>query len=831
MKLRSRPIFNLFTLMALLVSLLGSAVFVTPAYAAGIVVNSNADTVADDGVCTLREAITNANGDSQLYATAGECATGVGSDTITFAADYTITLVGSQLPAVTTTIIINGNGAENTIVQANANPNTATYRVFQVSGNLTLDKLTVQNGRCNGSCAVSNYIGGGIYSNYGTLIITNSAISGNSSGNGGGIYINNGTLNIANSTISNNSNGGISSNYSSTVVVNNSTISNNFSMGFGGGILNDDSSTLTITKSTIDANQVQFDGGGVFNLGALTITNSTFSNNSAAAGGGIYNNDTLTVTNSTFSGNSSGIGGGIFNYSTGIITVNNSTIYGNSGEGIYNSGGTAILKNTIVGNNSNNDDCFGTVTANSYNLDTDGSCNNATQKTLVQINLAALADNGGPTQTHALLVGSQAIDAGDNTVCNIAPVSNFDQRDYLRDASCDVGSYEYGALDTVAPDVTSFTVTSPSLSLNIPITTFTASDAEGVAGYMVTTSSTPPAVGDVGWAGTVPAVYTVITDGNYTLYPWAKDAAGNISTVFAPASVTVDTTAPIVSSSLRASTSPSALLNVNFTVTFSESVTGVDTSDFDLTTNGVSGATVSGISGTGSLYTVSVNTGSSNGTIRLNVLNDGSIKDITLNPLGSAFNNGEVYTISKPATFSDVSLTYWASSYIERLYHAGITGGCGTGIYCPDATVTRAQMAVFLLKGMHGSSYIPPAVGLTTGFGDVATDYWAAAWIKQLAAEGITSGCGGGNYCPDATVTRAQMAIFLLKAKHGSSYSPPNASGVFTDVPVGYWADKWIEQLAVEGVTSGCGNGNYCPDNSVTRAQMAVFLVKAFNLP
>ena len=117
--------------------------------------------------------------------------------------------------------------------------------------------------------------------------------------------------------------------------------------------------------------------------------------------------------------------------------------------------------------------------------------------------------------------------------------------------------------------------------------------------------------------------------------------------------------------------------------------------------------------------------------------------------------------------------------------------------YCPDSTVTRAQMAVFLLKGIHGSSYTPPAVGASTGFSDVATNYWAAAWIKQLAAEGITGGCGSGNYCPDATVTRAQMAIFLLKAKHGSSYSPPAATGVFTDVPVGYWADKWIEQLAI----------------------------------
>ena len=140
-------------------------------------------------------------------------------------------------------------------------------------------------------------------------------------------------------------------------------------------------------------------------------------------------------------------------------------------------------------------------------------------------------------------------------------------------------------------------------------------------------------------------------------------------------------------------------------------------------------------------------------------------------------------------------------------------------------------MAVFLLKGMHGSSYAPPAVGASTGFTDVATDYWAAAWIKQLAAEGITGGCGTGVYCPDATVTRAQMAIFLLRAKYGLSYSPPAAIGGFTDVPVGYWADKWIEQLAVEGITGGCGAGIYCPDSSVTRAQMAVFLQRTFNLP
>ncbi|MBK8620037.1 MAG: S-layer homology domain-containing protein [Anaerolineales bacterium] len=129
------------------------------------------------------------------------------------------------------------------------------------------------------------------------------------------------------------------------------------------------------------------------------------------------------------------------------------------------------------------------------------------------------------------------------------------------------------------------------------------------------------------------------------------------------------------------------------------------------------------------------------------------------------------------------------------------------------------------MKGIHGSSYTPPAVNGNTGFSDVAADYWAAAWIKQLAAEGITSGCGGGNYCPDNVVTRAQMSVFLLKAKNGSSYSPP-AVGVstgFNDVATDACAAAFIKQLAAEGITSGCGNSNYCPDDSVTRAQMAVF--------
>lgn len=183
-------------------------------------------------------------------------------------------------------------------------------------------------------------------------------------------------------------------------------------------------------------------------------------------------------------------------------------------------------------------------------------------------------------------------------------------------------------------------------------------------------------------------------------------------------------------------------------------------------------------------------------------------------------------------TFADVASNYWAWQYIERLYNSGITGGCSTNplSYCPTNPVTRAQMAVFLLKGIHGSSFTPPAVGGSTGFSDVDITHWAAAWIKQLAAESITGGCGSGIYCPENTVTRAQMAVFLLKAMHGASYSPPNVSPTFGDTS-SHWAEDWIEQLAVEGITSGCAAGLYCPENPVTRDQMAVFLVKAFNLP
>jgi len=204
-------------------------------------------------------------------------------------------------------------------------------------------------------------------------------------------------------------------------------------------------------------------------------------------------------------------------------------------------------------------------------------------------------------------------------------------------------------------------------------------------------------------------------------------------------------------------------------------------------------------------------------------------------PLYAGTETHGTYVIGNPI-FADVPASYWAASWIERLYNAGITGGCANGPlrYCPENPVTRAEMAKFLELGIHGSAYTPPA-GTGLVFADVSLSYWADKWIEKLYADGVTSGCLTSplRYCPDDAVTRAQMAKFLLLAKHGKTYTPPavGAGTGFGDVAASYWAAAWIKQLAAEGITSGCGGGNYCPENSVTRAEMAKFLVLTFNLP
>jgi uncharacterized repeat protein (TIGR03803 family) len=208
-------------------------------------------------------------------------------------------------------------------------------------------------------------------------------------------------------------------------------------------------------------------------------------------------------------------------------------------------------------------------------------------------------------------------------------------------------------------------------------------------------------------------------------------------------------------------------------------------------------------------------------------LSPGTLNDVTVTNPGSSPASA-THPKAYFADFLDVTQTDPFHDFVEKIFRAGITAGCGGGSYCPDEAVTRAQMAVFLLKAEHGSGYVPPAC--TGVFGDVTCPSMFADWIEQLAHEGITAGCGGGNYCPSTPVTRAQMAVFLLKAEHGAGYAPPACTGVFADVTCPSLFADWIEQLAAEGITGGCGGGNYCPNNPNTRAQMAVFLTKTFHL-
>jgi hypothetical protein len=189
------------------------------------------------------------------------------------------------------------------------------------------------------------------------------------------------------------------------------------------------------------------------------------------------------------------------------------------------------------------------------------------------------------------------------------------------------------------------------------------------------------------------------------------------------------------------------------------------------------------------------------------------------------------YSIHVGGSFGDVAQIDPFYRFIETLLHNQVTTGCGGDSYCPTSFVTRAQMAVFLMVSKFGPSYLPPAATGTV-FADVPLGSFAAAFIEDIASRQITSGCGGGNYCPGDSATREQMAVFLLRTLEGPLYVPPDCTEppTFTDVPCSNGFAKWIEELVLRGITAGCGGGLYCPAQPVTRGQMAVFLTATFGL-
>jgi hypothetical protein len=180
--------------------------------------------------------------------------------------------------------------------------------------------------------------------------------------------------------------------------------------------------------------------------------------------------------------------------------------------------------------------------------------------------------------------------------------------------------------------------------------------------------------------------------------------------------------------------------------------------------------------------------------------------------------------------FNDVPAGSFAEDFINTVYYNSITAGCGDGNYCPDAEVSRMQMAVFLLKALGEQ----PAANCTGIFDDVDAQTGGnevvCKYIEKFSTLGITAGCGSNNFCPNDSVTRMQMAVFITKALNEAP--APACNGDFNDVDANTGGTpafcQYIEKFATLGITSGCGTGIYCPLNPVSRAQMAVFLTKGF---
>ena len=286
-------------------------------------------------------------------------------------------------------------------------------------------------------------IGGGLLNSSGTFNVENSLITGNRANSfGGGVYTWSGEFSIQSSSISMNSaseGGGVSTRLATLLTIKNSKISNNRA-GFSGGGMESSEGNVTIDQSTISKNRSGSRGAGIALFsGPIIITNSTISGNVARdLGGGWWNQGTSQISNSTISGNTATKGGGV--YTASQLSFERNLISGNkakTGQDIFNfgagqgGGGTVVADDFNLVGTSNNSGIFG------FNL----GATDIVPSVPVGSILAPLADNGGPTPTHALVTGSPAVDAvpGAHPEC-----SGTDQRDVPRPqgVGCDIGAFE-----------------------------------------------------------------------------------------------------------------------------------------------------------------------------------------------------------------------------------------------------------------------------------------------------------------------------------------------------------------------------------------------------
>jgi predicted outer membrane repeat protein len=395
-----------------------------------------------------------------------------GGGTITLAADCTYTISTGAfdnnhgpvgLPPIDSEITIEGNRA---IVERE--PGTfPAFRLFEVLGAASLDINETKLRKGNAGKTGDAIVGGGaiLVDQTGSLTLTDSLLSGNTSANGGAIS-STGTVRVLDSTLRNNhgaddpgATGGAIINDGGRLIVTSSTLTDNDTTAKGGAIQNP-AGIARVTNSTISDNTVELNGagGGIFNFGELTVRRSTLSGNRAMGfagnGGAIanYAQGQLTVNDSTISGNSAGEagleqarGGAIMNFGTGTITTR--TIAGNRVAGDKSIGGGIVddspltITASIVANNPGRN-CLGEVDDGGFNLEDGGTCGFADHAVNAEPRLEPLADNGGETETRALLPTSPAINRVPprRAICE----GTVDQRGVSRPQgpACDIGAFE-----------------------------------------------------------------------------------------------------------------------------------------------------------------------------------------------------------------------------------------------------------------------------------------------------------------------------------------------------------------------------------------------------
>ncbi len=467
---RWRKVARVLTLAGLLLSFIQGPVGLQDARAATLTVTTTADAAVSDGNCSLREAIQAATTNSAVDACpAGDA---VSSDTINFAVSGTVTLTAQLEVSTTDPLVIDGDGMVTI--------NGGGHRILNVAagGDVELVEIALAGGWADAGAGISNA---------GTLTLTDSSLTSSMTigtyACGAGI-LNTGTLTIIRSTVSSNystyhTGGGICN--FGELTIEESTLSGNTASHDGGAIHN--SGTATITDSTFSGNTANYYGGGIYNhTGTLVLTNTTVNANHALYGAGLFNhaNGTATITNSTLSGNVAGYdGGGIYNQ--GHMGIYNATITGNGaqfGGGIKGTGLWLALRNTLLAGNSasvDGPDCYAmTAASGGYNLigNTAGCGISVGTGDLrnVEPDLGPLQDNGGPTDTHALMLDSLAVDAGNPVGClnDVGEELVTDQRGFARpvdgdgdmQAVCDIGAYE------LAPTTASFSVFLPCILRN-----------------------------------------------------------------------------------------------------------------------------------------------------------------------------------------------------------------------------------------------------------------------------------------------------------------------------------------------------------------------------